>query len=69
LQWGAETDFGTHLEGARGVLNAKFERNIQRDAEKAHALSQAGWRVLTIWERETRTRETLLAQLSREFLD
>ncbi|MBK7946983.1 MAG: very short patch repair endonuclease [Flavobacteriales bacterium] len=28
----------------------KLERNKERDAEKAAALKDAGWRVLTLWE-------------------
>jgi DNA mismatch endonuclease (patch repair protein) len=30
--------------------NTKLDRNRERDARKARALRQAGWRVLTIWE-------------------
>lgn len=32
----------------------KFERNVERDRQKERALTEAGWRVLTIWECETR---------------
>jgi DNA mismatch endonuclease (patch repair protein) len=32
----------------------KLARNVERDQEKAGALQDAGWRVLTIWECEAR---------------
>ena len=32
----------------------KLARNVERDAEKAAALEEAGWRVVTIWECEAR---------------
>lgn len=41
----------------------KLERTKARDAEKANALSNLGWRVLTIWECETQASESLLALL------
>ena len=33
----------------------KFARNVVRDAAATTALEAAGWRVLTVWECETRT--------------
>jgi DNA mismatch endonuclease, patch repair protein len=33
---------------------AKFRRNVERDAEAVAGLEVLGWRVLTIWECETR---------------
>ena len=30
--------------------NAKLDRNMERDAEKAKALKKAGWKVITLWE-------------------
>jgi DNA mismatch endonuclease (patch repair protein) len=45
----------------------KFERNVQRDREKEQALAKAGWRVLTIWECETRQAETLAEKLRATF--
>lgn len=33
----------------------KFELNVARDAEKARVLSEAGWKVLTVWECELRS--------------
>ncbi|WP_119157874.1 very short patch repair endonuclease [Caldimonas tepidiphila] len=37
----------------------KFEANVIRDAAKAAALQQQGWKVLTIWECETREPDKL----------
>lgn len=34
----------------KGFWNAKLDRNKERDAEKAKALKQAGWTVITLWE-------------------
>ncbi len=31
---------------------AKFERNVQRDAEVRRALKRLGWRVFVVWECE-----------------
>lgn len=44
---------------------AKFVRNVARDAEIERALAAAGWRVLTIWECETANGEDLEAKLTR----
>ncbi len=44
----------------------KFARNVKRDSEKAEQLRQAGWRVETIWQCETRdlaALERLLQQI------
>jgi DNA mismatch endonuclease (patch repair protein) len=46
---------------------AKFERNVERDAENLRALEEAGWKVLTIWECEIQASEILLTRLI-EFL-
>lgn len=37
--------------------NAKFKRNIARDAEVESTLSKAGWRVLVVWECALSTKE------------
>lgn len=34
--------------------NAKFERNVERDARNMSALSDAGWRTYVVWECETK---------------
>ncbi|MCD7097850.1 DNA mismatch endonuclease Vsr [Stenotrophomonas sp. MMGLT7] len=45
----------------------KFTRNVERDKEKAQQLRQAGWRVETIWQCETRNTAALEKRL-REIL-
>ncbi|PJI71340.1 very short patch repair endonuclease [Pseudomonas asiatica] len=37
----------------------KFEANVQRDAKKEAQLCELGWRVLVIWECETKSLEAL----------
>jgi len=37
-----------------GYWNPKLERNKERDAERIVALEAAGWKVLIIWECETK---------------
>ncbi len=41
----------------------KIERNRQRDAEKKAALESEGWKVLEVWQCETRNPESLKAGL------
>ena len=36
---------------------AKFERNIERDAENDMKLQSTGWRVVRIWEHEVKHEE------------
>lgn len=45
----------------------KFEANIQRDAKKEAQLRELGWRVLVIWECETRMPAELEERLKQEF--
>ena len=45
----------------------KFERNVERDREKEEALRRLGWRVVTIWECETRDPEELERRLREAF--
>jgi len=45
----------------------KLERNIKRDQAKEQALVAAGWRVLTIWECETRSIDVLAEKLRDAF--
>lgn len=45
----------------------KFQRNVERDARKEEALRALGWRVLIVWECETRDLPTLEARLRRDF--
>ncbi len=57
--------------GARAPKNnatywsEKIARNCARDARVTAALKAQGWRVLTIWECETRDAERLSARLAR----
>lgn len=44
---------------------AKLDRNVVRDAENRRALEAAGWRVVVIWECETRDQDALQRQLGR----
>jgi DNA mismatch endonuclease (patch repair protein) len=46
----------------------KFERNRARDAKYRRQLSRMGWRVLTIWECQTRLPARLESRL-KKFLD
>lgn len=45
----------------------KFNRNVTRDQDTERALATTGWRVLTIWECETRQPETLTVKLRDSF--
>ena len=46
----------------------KFRRNIERDMESRKKLEEEGWKVLVIWECETKTRESIEAFLTENFL-
>ena len=41
----------------------KFDRNVRRDAAAVETLEQAGWRVMIVWECETRDAKGLRARL------
>ena len=45
----------------------KFASNVERDARKEKELRELGWRVMIIWECETRDEISLLARLTQEF--
>ncbi|WP_083329911.1 very short patch repair endonuclease [Pseudomonas argentinensis] len=45
----------------------KFDANIKRDARKEAQLRELGWRVLVVWECETKDLLALEARLRREF--
>jgi DNA mismatch endonuclease (patch repair protein) len=36
----------------REYWDAKFDRNVERDREKAEELRKSGWKVVTVWECE-----------------
>jgi len=42
-----------------GYWHAKLERNVERDAVNIASLRKLGWRVLLIWDCETRDRKKL----------
>lgn len=44
----------------------KFAANTERDARKMAQLQALGWRVLLVWECETKQREELSLRLRRE---
>lgn len=46
---------------------AKFRDNTVRDARQRQDLLALGWRVITVWECETRAPDTLAERLQREF--
>ncbi len=37
----------------------KFQQNIERDKKKEQLLVEAGWKVITVWECETKTEEQI----------
>jgi len=45
----------------------KFIANVERDARKESQLRERGWRVLVVWECETRQLESLKERLRLEF--
>ena len=47
---------------------AKFARNVERDAENLADLAAAGWEALVVWECETRDPDRLAGRLTA-FLD
>lgn len=46
----------------------KFARTTARDKQQSDQLNQAGWRVLTVWECETRDRNALSTNLKLQLL-
>ena len=49
-----------------GFWAEKFRRNVERDARVRAELEAAGWRVIVVWECETRDRLALATRLSAE---
>ncbi len=49
----------------RDFWQDKFDRNVERDARNVQALENAGWRVLVVWECETRDARVLTERLTR----
>lgn len=51
-----------------GFWSDKFEANVKRDTAAVEALEHSGWRVLTVWECETRQLPESLAAKLQTFL-
>jgi DNA mismatch endonuclease (patch repair protein) len=51
----------------RAFWLAKFAANVARDRRQVRALRAAGWRVVIVWECETRRPERLSRRLGRLF--
>jgi DNA mismatch endonuclease (patch repair protein) len=48
-----------------GYWNPKLARNKERDAERVTALEADGWKVLTVWECETKNEAAVKKRLRR----
>lgn len=46
-----------------GYWDEKLARNVERDAQNLTRLEEAGWKVLTIWECQTKDRAALMSRL------
>ena len=51
-----------------GYWGPKLERNMQRDAEAAERLRAMGWRVLVVWDCETKDTVQLVERLTAALL-
>lgn len=60
----SECPYATTPATRRAFWESKFAANVARDQRKAAGCEDAGWRVLTIWECETRQPERLAALVS-----
>lgn len=54
-----ECRFCTNPSTNVGFWRRKFEGNMQRDRATTEALSRLGWKVIIIWECETRSEQAL----------
>ncbi|MGO7637583.1 very short patch repair endonuclease [Rhizobium leguminosarum] len=52
-------------ETRRDFWLAKLQRNVDRDAENVEALAAEGWKVLTVWECETKDMDLLSFKLDK----
>lgn len=50
------------------MWQAKFKRNVERDAENIAELSALGWRVAVIWECQTKSPDLIEHQLKSIFM-
>ncbi len=53
----------TKIRKNREFWAAKFARNVERDEAAARSLRTAGWRVMVVWECETRNLKRLIPRL------
>jgi DNA mismatch endonuclease (patch repair protein) len=54
----------SHLPKSRSdYWKSKLDRNVERDTENTEALKVMGWKVIVIWECETRNLELLASTL------
>ena len=51
----------------KGYWSAKFTRNVERDNENKRKLEEKGWKVLVIWECETKSQENIESFLTSHF--
>lgn len=58
---------GRRPKSRREYWDPKLDRNIERDAKSVRALQELGWRVLVLWECETKDAASLKERL-RVFL-
>jgi DNA mismatch endonuclease (patch repair protein) len=49
----------------RDFWNAKFARNVERDANNVRSLASQGWKSLTVWECELREPAKVADRISR----
>jgi DNA mismatch endonuclease (patch repair protein) len=47
----------------RKFWQTKFDQNVERDRNVQRALRKLGWKVITVWECETRNEDKLILQL------
>lgn len=59
---------GKRPDTNKDFWNEKIDKNIQRDQKNYQKLRSEGWRVLVIWECETKSGETLPEKL-RQYLN
>jgi DNA mismatch endonuclease (patch repair protein) len=48
-----------------GYWRPKLDRNVERDAEHLLWFAENGWKILTVWDCETKNPQTLLKRLQR----
>ena len=49
----------------RGFWREKFDQNVKRDRNVQRALRKLGWKVITVWECQTRNEDRLMARLTK----